>query len=144
MESTQLEAAAQVVELPLEVVRHVLWHLGDQNLGEQPGSFVELLLRTIEHADAGNRLKLSLVFEGYVNAVRAAQQVGIEALRDRVLVAEALPVFDVVTIWRIDEELDEHVITGYRARKLHQGVQFVGDVRETRAEAEQDILAVFS
>lgn len=83
-ETTQLEMVAQVAETPIDVVREVLWHLGDQNLGQQPGSFVEALLRAVDRADAVNRLKLALVYEPYVNALHAAREVTIEVLRDRV------------------------------------------------------------
>lgn len=92
METNQnVEAvAAQVEALPLEVVQHVLWHAGDLNLGVSGGTFVETLLVLISRADQENRLKLSLVFEDYVNGWRASRHGwSHEMLRDRVKAAEA-------------------------------------------------------
>lgn len=75
---------AQIAALPLQVVLHVLWHTGDLILGEQPGGFVTALLTTIARADSENRLKLSLVYEPYVNGMQAVQRLtGLELMRDR-------------------------------------------------------------
>lgn len=80
--TTQLDMVAEAAEAPLEVVREVLWHLGDHNLGQQPGAFMTALLQAADRADAGNRLKLSLVYAPYMAALRAARDVSIEVLRD--------------------------------------------------------------
>ncbi len=87
MESIEsIEATAAKVEaLPIEVVKHVLWHAGEINLGEDGGLFVATLLTLIGRADEENRLKLSLVFEDYVNAWRASRDLwSHELLRQRV------------------------------------------------------------
>ncbi len=67
------ELAAQAEALPIEVVRHVLWHSGDIVLGEDGGHFVGALLTTIGRADQEGRLKLSLVFPEYVAGYMAAR-----------------------------------------------------------------------
>jgi hypothetical protein len=48
------QMAAQVEAMPIEVVRHVLWHFGDVVLGEEPGGFVSALLTTMGRADKAN------------------------------------------------------------------------------------------
>lgn len=89
LQNERLEAVDRVAGMPLEVVEHVLWFLGDMNYGLQPGHFISSLLRTIERADPVNRLKLTLVFQDYVDALTTAQRVSIEVLRDRVKAAIA-------------------------------------------------------
>lgn len=87
MESIEsIEAtAAQVKALPIEVVRNVLWHAGDYNLGELGEPKVQRLLMLLEKADAEWVTKLSLVFEDYVNAWKASRDLwSHELLRQRV------------------------------------------------------------
>lgn len=76
---------ARVDEMPIEVVRQVLWHFGEVVLGEEPGGFFSALLVAMGRADAENFLKLSLVFEHYTNGFSAVARTdfGLELLRDR-------------------------------------------------------------
>lgn len=84
---TTLDVVAEAAEAPIDVVREVLWHLGDQNLGQQPGSFVTALLQAADRADGWNRLKLTLGFPDYMYVLRAAREVSIDVLRDLVKAA---------------------------------------------------------
>jgi hypothetical protein len=67
----------------VEVAQHVLWHFGDRELGQEPGSFTTRLLRTIAVADTGNRERLRLAFPEQVEAFVAVQlqSWGLEWLR---------------------------------------------------------------
>lgn len=67
--------------LPLDVVRHVLAHLGDTRYGVQAGSFVQRLLATITAADEGNRALMRKAFPDYVAAMDLYRAEGFEALR---------------------------------------------------------------
>lgn len=98
-EITQDELTAQVEALPIEVVRHVLWHVGDVVLGANGGHFVAALLTTIGRADKEDRLKLSLVFPEYVSGFVGARR---EATHDlmRIRVKEAFPLAGVVDATR--------------------------------------------
>jgi hypothetical protein len=87
IETTPLDVVAEAAEAPLDVVREVLWHLGDTNLGQQPGSFFTALLVAADRADGWNRLKLTLVYPEYMYSLRAAREVSIDVLRDRVKAA---------------------------------------------------------
>lgn len=82
MDKTQLDMVADAADAPLHVVQAVLWHLGDENLGVQPGSFITALLQAADRADSGNRLRLSLGFPEYMAVLRTARDVSIEVLRD--------------------------------------------------------------
>lgn len=62
--------------LPEQVVRHVLWHYGDYELGVQPGSFTGHLMRAIGAADAVNRGLLQAGFPNYVEGLRLANVAG--------------------------------------------------------------------
>lgn len=44
--------------ITLDVARHVLWHFGDTNLGQEPGHFVQRLLVLASAADEANLEKL--------------------------------------------------------------------------------------
>lgn len=75
----------RVDALPIEIVREVLWHFGDEPLGQKPGGFVELLLRLMSHADLDNFAKLAREFPDYATAFHAIARTpdGLEWLRDR-------------------------------------------------------------
>lgn len=53
--------------------REVLWFYGREG-GQEPGSFVESLIRTMARADAFNLTKLGWAFPGYATAVRWMKQ----------------------------------------------------------------------
>jgi hypothetical protein len=79
------QMAVQVEAMPIEVVRHVLWHFGDVVLGEEPGGFVSALLTTMGRADKANFQKLAVVFEHYANGHAAVARTsgGLDLLRSR-------------------------------------------------------------
>lgn len=54
--------------LPIDVVRHVLWHFGDTNLGMEPGHFVSRLLVLASSADPENLAKLAAQWPEYIEA----------------------------------------------------------------------------
>lgn len=56
------------VTLSDEVVRHTLWHFGDQRLGWQPGSFTTHLVNALGASDRENRELLRGGFPEYVKA----------------------------------------------------------------------------
>lgn len=57
-----------VKAVAIDDVRHVLWHFGDRNLGEQPGHFIERLLWAASSADADNLAKLREAFPELIDA----------------------------------------------------------------------------
>jgi|GEM_PF-2238533 len=67
----------------LDVARHVLWHFGDTNLGQEPGGFMSALLVAISRADALNGARLAAGFPAHVAAVTAVKNEpwGLEWLR---------------------------------------------------------------
>ena len=71
-----LEAPAQPSRgvISQRVACHVVWHFGDQNLGLEPGKFVERLMLLIVASDERNRELLSGVYPEYVRAVNAVQR----------------------------------------------------------------------
>jgi hypothetical protein len=74
------------------VAQHVLWHLGDENLGVQPGDFVKRLLRLMAVADSDNEVALTATFPGYAEAFFAwkhSKPWAIDWLRDKVKKAAA-------------------------------------------------------
>lgn len=69
--------------LPLDVVRHVLWHFGDSVYGVEPGMFRQRLMLTVSSADKENRALLAKGFPEIVGAMNLAQltEGGFEELR---------------------------------------------------------------
>lgn len=69
--------------LPLDVVRHVLWHFGDSVYGVEPGMFRQRLMLTVSSADKENRALLAKGFPEIVAAMNLAQwtEGGFEDLR---------------------------------------------------------------
>jgi hypothetical protein len=69
--------------IPVDVAQSVLWHFGDSNLGQQPGSFVSRLLVTLGAADEENREKLRAAFPELVRTweLAALHPFGVETLR---------------------------------------------------------------
>lgn len=67
----------------IDHVRHVLWHFGDQNLGVQPGHFVERLFVLASAADADNLAKLREAFPELIDAWKtvARQPWGLDYFR---------------------------------------------------------------
>jgi hypothetical protein len=84
MENKQLnrELAA---ELPVKVVREVLWFTGDDILGQDPGGYMAAILIAMSRADSNNFAKLSLLYPDYGTAFRLSFKTssGHELLRDR-------------------------------------------------------------
>lgn len=54
--------------VPLEVARHVLFWMGDENLGLQPGEFHRRLLYLLAAADRVEQAKLACKYPEYVRA----------------------------------------------------------------------------
>ncbi|WP_022886410.1 hypothetical protein [Glaciibacter superstes] len=66
--------AEKTSTVSVEVAQHVLWHFGDRQLGQEPGSFTIRLLRAIAAADQGNKARLRQGFPELVEAFTAVQQ----------------------------------------------------------------------
>ena len=77
--------------IPLDVAEHVLWHFGDHNYGQQPGTFTQRLLMTVSAADAENKEKLRAAFPDLVTAFQLVSTTpwGLEHLRDLLKQASA-------------------------------------------------------
>lgn len=58
--------------ITLDVARHVLWHFGDTNLGQEPGHFVQRLLVLASAADEDN---LERVRAGWPELIHAWESV---------------------------------------------------------------------
>jgi hypothetical protein len=69
--------------LSLTVVRHVLWHFGDEVLGQQPGHFVSRLLTLAASADSDNLDRLRNEWPEYIAAFEAVRDTpwGLDWLR---------------------------------------------------------------
>lgn len=57
--------------IPAETANHVLFHYGHG--GYQAGTFTQLLIQTIDHADIVNQDKLALAYPDYVAAIHGVQ-----------------------------------------------------------------------
>jgi len=67
--------------ITLEAVRHVLWHLGDERYGVQPGTFTKRLMSALVVADSENRELLAKSFPDLAAAFGLYRAEGDEALR---------------------------------------------------------------
>ncbi|UOE45513.1 hypothetical protein [Agromyces larvae] len=77
-------------QAPLMVLRHVLWHFGDANLGLRPSHFVERLLMLFAAADEVNFVRLRREFPEYAHAFTVIQRVEGGLDRARTIVMDAL------------------------------------------------------
>ncbi|MEV8023351.1 hypothetical protein [Microbacterium sp. NPDC080220] len=70
-------------KVTVETAQHILWVLGDRNLGVDGGHFVNRLLATVSAADLANREKLQAAFPELVDPFVAAQHTtwGLDWLR---------------------------------------------------------------
>jgi hypothetical protein len=82
-----METITKESVVPLEVARHVLWHIGDTNLGQQPGMFTERLFLLASAADAENLAILEAAFPVYISTWRVVSREpwGLDWLRKRVM-----------------------------------------------------------
>lgn len=58
-----------IINGDLDQLKHVLWHFGWRQAGQEPGHFEAALLSAIARADAVNRIKLAQGFPEYVALV---------------------------------------------------------------------------
>lgn len=65
-----------------EAIRHVLWHIGDTELGQEPGSFTTHLLDAWARADLSNSASLASAFPDLGSAVTIAKIFGRDVLRE--------------------------------------------------------------
>jgi hypothetical protein len=82
-QETTMPTTSDRPALTLPVVRHVLWHFGDQGLGQQPGHFVSRLLTLAASADPDNLDKLRNEWPEYITAFEAVRDTpwGLDWLR---------------------------------------------------------------
>lgn len=81
-EGLREDAVARRV-VSMQVARHALWHLGDnENWAVQPGRFEQLLFQLIDTADDVNKERLEKLFPEHVVALRDGRKHwGLEWLR---------------------------------------------------------------